>query len=200
MNKTQKGFAHIETLLILVIVIMIAAIGWFVWHSRQQADKSYDAASNLSVSASASKKKATPASTSSTSQISTKNLISYTGNNSSSGIAVQSASDIDKLEGASDSFKDFIKDKLNKNNNSPSPCGNAYGLFVKKIYQDMFALGDEKQCNNTEKLWAKVSDVWSEIGSTQTNFDCSLLEKYAVPSAIVEKCVKNGELVNNTRV
>jgi hypothetical protein len=47
-NKTQKqnGFAIIETLLLLVLVAIIAGTGYFVWHSKSQADKSLNTASN----------------------------------------------------------------------------------------------------------------------------------------------------------
>ncbi len=42
MNKlhtNQSGFTLIETILVLVIVVAIAGVGLFVWHSKQVADK-----------------------------------------------------------------------------------------------------------------------------------------------------------------
>jgi type II secretory pathway pseudopilin PulG len=47
MNKTQKqrGFAIVESLLVLVVVAIIGGTGYFVWHSKQQTDKSLSAAS-----------------------------------------------------------------------------------------------------------------------------------------------------------
>jgi uncharacterized protein (UPF0333 family) len=196
-QKSQKGFAHFETLLLLAIVLLIIGIGWFVWHTKQQADKNYDAASAVNMNTPVSKK---TSSATSPSQKSTKSTtVTYTSSDNQNGVPISSDADIDKLEGASDSFKQFIKDKVDKNSHSPSPCGNAYGLFVMKIYKDEFALGNEKQCNSAQKLWAKVSDQWNEIGSAQDNFDCTILEQYKVPSAIVENCTKNGQLIKNTQ-
>src|SRR5204862_168293 len=44
MKKNQSGFAAIEAVLILVIVGIIGGTGYFVWHAKQNADKSLDAA------------------------------------------------------------------------------------------------------------------------------------------------------------
>lgn len=202
-QKSQKGFAHYETLLLLVIIFLIFGIGWYVWHVKQQADKSLDATAGLNLKTDTKKKAASTAlptsNTNKTLKTKTPNLVSYTTTTNSNGLNVQSVADVDKLDGASDSFKDFVKSKVKDHANSPSPCGNAYGLFVKKIYQDNFAVVDEKQCNNSEKLWAKISDNWSEIATSQNGFDCTVLEQYKVPSAIVANCTKNGEQIPNTQ-
>jgi hypothetical protein len=200
MNKTQKqsGFAHLESLLLLVVVAIIGFTFWYVWHSRNNANKSFANAANTNQTGNYSKKAPnTKSPAKSPVKVAVPSLVNYTDTNAA-GLEVSSESDVDKLDGASDSFKDFIKDKIKKNGNSPSPCGNAYGIFVKKIYKDGFALGGEGQCGGAEKLWAKVSSQWQEIGGTQQGFDCSLLEQYKVPSAIIEQCIKNGNLVDNT--
>jgi hypothetical protein len=49
MKKYQNGFSAIEALLKLVIVGMLAGVGWYVWHSQQQVDKTYSQTSNSSV-------------------------------------------------------------------------------------------------------------------------------------------------------
>lgn len=46
MNKTQNGFAIIESLLILIIIAIIGGTGYYVWHSKSQTDKTLDNASN----------------------------------------------------------------------------------------------------------------------------------------------------------
>lgn len=206
MHKNQKGFAHLESLLILIVVLLIAFIGWFVWHTKQQADKSLDSASSANFG-SISKKKNAAASNPTTLKTKpgqagsqSQSLVSYASPSSSDGQEVTSASDVDKLSGAPDNFKDFVKDKINKNGGKPAPCGNAYGIFVSKIYKDSFALGAESSnCHKTDKLWAMVSNQWQEIGSTDQEFDCGILEQYKVPSAIVSQCVKNGQTVDNTQ-
>jgi type II secretory pathway pseudopilin PulG len=48
MKKTQNGFSVIEGLLIVVIVSMLAAVGWYVWHSQKQVDKTYSQTANSS--------------------------------------------------------------------------------------------------------------------------------------------------------
>jgi hypothetical protein len=200
MLKKQSGFAVIEGLLILIIIAILGFTSWYVWHARSQADKTLNDTLNSgqSVPNHSSKKKADTAGQDNKTGVAAPRLVNYATTPNSTGVEISSASDIDKLDGASDSFKDFIKGKINKNSNSPSPCGNAYGIFVKKIYKDEFALGGEGQCGGAEKLWAKISDEWQEIGATQQGFDCSLLEKYNVPSAIIENCIKNGQEIKNT--
>jgi uncharacterized protein (UPF0333 family) len=38
--KNQKGFSHVETLLLAVILVIIVTVGWYVWHSVSEANKS----------------------------------------------------------------------------------------------------------------------------------------------------------------
>jgi type II secretory pathway pseudopilin PulG len=57
MKKNQKGFSHVETLLLLVIVGIIAGVGWYVWNANSQTNKNLDSAVNsASNSADATKK------------------------------------------------------------------------------------------------------------------------------------------------
>jgi|GEM_PF-5167359 len=37
--KNENGFSVLEAILILVIIVAITGVGWFVWHSKQIADK-----------------------------------------------------------------------------------------------------------------------------------------------------------------
>jgi hypothetical protein len=48
MKKYQNGFSAVEALLILIIVGMLAGIGWYVWHANDQANKSYSQTANSS--------------------------------------------------------------------------------------------------------------------------------------------------------
>lgn len=45
-NSKQSGFAIIETTLILFVLCMLGFTGWFIWHAKQNADKSLNAATN----------------------------------------------------------------------------------------------------------------------------------------------------------
>jgi len=49
-KNNQKGFAILEGALILVIVGIIGFTGWFVWHSKQNTDKTLNDTSNSSQS------------------------------------------------------------------------------------------------------------------------------------------------------
>ena len=48
MNKTQKGFAALEAILIIVILVIIGGTGYYVWHSKQQTDKTLSQAEKTS--------------------------------------------------------------------------------------------------------------------------------------------------------
>jgi type II secretory pathway pseudopilin PulG len=58
----QKGFSHIETLLLTVILVIITGVGWYVWHSVSQANKNLNSAANTN-NAAITKKKTTQTST-----------------------------------------------------------------------------------------------------------------------------------------
>ena len=44
-KSNQKGFAAVEAILIAVVIALIGFVGWYVWHSNQQAKATLDAAS-----------------------------------------------------------------------------------------------------------------------------------------------------------
>jgi hypothetical protein len=47
--KDQKGFAHLEALLIGLAVLMIAGTGWYVWRANQQANEQLSNTSSTSL-------------------------------------------------------------------------------------------------------------------------------------------------------
>jgi hypothetical protein len=66
MNKLQSnetGFSAIEAILILVIIALLVFVGWFVWHSKQTANKTLASATQATT---VSKQQAKTGSTSST--------------------------------------------------------------------------------------------------------------------------------------
>jgi hypothetical protein len=50
MKKSQRGFSAVEALLIVIIIGMLGGVGWYVWHSQKQVDKTYSQTANSSVS------------------------------------------------------------------------------------------------------------------------------------------------------
>ena len=57
--KNQKGFAAVESLLIVVIIVLIAGVGYYVWNAQKQANATLDAASKSAQSSPAVTKKPT---------------------------------------------------------------------------------------------------------------------------------------------
>jgi hypothetical protein len=57
-KSNQSGFAAIEAVLILVVVAILGFTGWFVWHAKQNADKSLNAANSSEQASIKAKKKA----------------------------------------------------------------------------------------------------------------------------------------------
>src|ERR1700741_3295894 len=59
MKEKQNGFGIVEGLLIFIIVSLIGGTGWYVWHSKQSADKTYSTAgtTSSSIASTATKKK-----------------------------------------------------------------------------------------------------------------------------------------------
>jgi Tfp pilus assembly protein PilV len=48
MKKTQSGFALVESLLIILILVIIGFGGYYVWHTQKQTDKTLDTAAATS--------------------------------------------------------------------------------------------------------------------------------------------------------
>lgn len=48
MKKTQSGFALVESLLIILILVIIGFGGYYVWHSQKQTNKTLDTAATTS--------------------------------------------------------------------------------------------------------------------------------------------------------
>jgi cytoskeletal protein RodZ len=61
-KRNEEGFAHLEKLLLGIIVLIIVGVGWYVWHSVNQANKNLNSAANTNIAANP-KKKTTQAST-----------------------------------------------------------------------------------------------------------------------------------------
>jgi type II secretory pathway pseudopilin PulG len=50
MKKSQDGFSAVEGLLIIIIIGILGGVGWYVWNSQKQVDKTYSQTANSSVS------------------------------------------------------------------------------------------------------------------------------------------------------
>ncbi len=54
--KKNQGFGLIEGLLILLIIGILAGVGWFVWQSKKNTDKNLNSAAQTEIKAGSSKK------------------------------------------------------------------------------------------------------------------------------------------------
>jgi predicted negative regulator of RcsB-dependent stress response len=61
MKKPQEGFSAVEALLIVIIVGMLGGVGWYVWNSQQQIDKTYSQTANSTVAPKQASAKSSPA-------------------------------------------------------------------------------------------------------------------------------------------
>jgi Tfp pilus assembly protein PilV len=50
-NRNQSGFSTVEIILIIVIVGAIGLVGWFVYHTKQNSDKTLNQATSTSQNA-----------------------------------------------------------------------------------------------------------------------------------------------------
>jgi uncharacterized protein HemX len=48
LKQDERGFGHLEAILVVVIVAVIGFVGWYVYHAKQNTDKSLDAANSTS--------------------------------------------------------------------------------------------------------------------------------------------------------
>jgi hypothetical protein len=61
MKKPQEGFSAVEALLIVIIVGMLGGVGWYVWNSQKQVDKTYSQTANSTVAPKQASAKSSPA-------------------------------------------------------------------------------------------------------------------------------------------
>lgn len=50
-KQNQQGFSAVEVILIIVIVALVGFVGWFVYHTKQNSDKTLDQATSTSQNA-----------------------------------------------------------------------------------------------------------------------------------------------------
>jgi hypothetical protein len=111
-------------------------------------------------------------------------LIAYAGGESA-GVEVRKPADVEKLDGAPDSFKAFIGDIVRRLL-ADSTCSDGYvGVNVQILRTDGYAVGGVNDCGGYAALWAVVDGQWKEIAGTQEAWECKVLEQYEVPSDVV---------------
>jgi hypothetical protein len=171
MKKNQEGFSVVEGLLIVVIVGMLGGVGWYVWHSQQQVDKTYSQTSNSSV---APKKVSAQPKTQSTSPAPVVPVEEVSSSTFSKIPADLQAAIISV-------FKKEVPNCVKADgqiNDSPD----------KRVdYDTLGFAGTGIGCygGGSWGIFAKVSGNWQFLAKTQFGFDCSLLNQYHYPRKLL---------------
>ncbi len=177
--RKQTGSAHVAISIVLVIGLL-AALGWIFWQNFVQEETVKKPQKVvLSETKDESPKKDNTA------------LIDY-----KDGVVIKNETDLDKLEGAPDSFKAYIMTVIEKNsttiNAADGPLECKASVLVRKITKASYSEGMlTPGCSpNYIKVWGLVDGEWDELTSAHaTWYMCKDLEKHKIPSAIVdEKC------------
>lgn len=114
----------------------------------------------------------------------TAELIPYAGGESI-GYEVFSPADVAGMEGAPTSFKRFIARKIRRMA-AESTCEAPSEVIVQLLRTDGFATGGVNDCGGYQALWVQVDGVWQEVDGTQEMEGCAVLERYHVPSELVD--------------
>lgn len=129
MKLNQKGFGVVEGLLTIIALTLICFTGFYVYNANKRANESIKNSESATTTGSQLDQTSPEANKT--------ELIKY-----DPAVEVSAASDSDKLEGASQSFKTFIGQEL-KNANEDQSLGSdcVVKISVSKIYKDTFASG-----------------------------------------------------------
>lgn len=110
------------------------------------------------------------------------------------GIKIEKSSDVKKLRGASDSFKEFILKDLKVYEKDFKFPGCNVVINVMKIYNDEFALGGIQQCETeSDHIWKKENNQWAKVlvGLVNTpKWSCSGVDLYQIPNILIPECME----------
>ena len=110
-------------------------------------------------------------------------LISYDGDGSHPA-EVRTTADANNLASAPDSFKKFIGRTAERLTGGATCEGGYFGVTVRTLRTDGYAVGSVNECGGYAALWAIVDGDWKEIEGTQDLWDCAVLAQHRVPSDI----------------
>ncbi|MBF4160059.1 hypothetical protein [Nocardioides acrostichi] len=140
----------------------------------------------------ASSPASSPATSTSPSETAKPEYIRYAGGEDP-GPFIANSTQVAKLKGAPDDFKNFIG-RVADDLQEQSSCQADVGVTVFDVRSDGFASGAISDCGGYQALWAKVGQEWKEIAGTQDIWTCSLLKEYAVPSDVAgNQCYVPGQ-------
>jgi type II secretory pathway pseudopilin PulG len=216
MKKTQSGFSIIETLLVVVILGMLGFTGWFVWHAKQNTNKTLSETNAAQTTAPKVAAITTfaecKASAGSVMQETypetcvTKSGKSFTGPSTSSA-STSSAQKIPYSEapaGLQSTILAFSKTNgcvndgkiVDSNGNEVNPAVT----YQADAYAET-AIGCDSPAAT---LFVYTNDTWQEVESSQGGFSCDTLKKYDISADFLKtasgssQCINGSELVTYT--
>lgn len=206
--KQKKSKTSLVIVSVIVSVIVFAA--GFTWYSQVQNHKSDLSAKDKQVSDLQQQIRALEKEVETTGDtFDAVKLVGFGKDEEGNDryIVIQQELDVEKLTGASQGLKDFLKSELKRlqgdvSDSSTEACReNPAGVSVKLIYDDKFAVGGSGACGaGAHILWVKDNGKWVEAdGMQHVGFKCSILEKYKVPHQIAGKQCFHEPAENSTK-
>jgi hypothetical protein len=102
----------------------------------------------------------------------------------SPGVFVHRPAQVRRLHGAPAGFKRFVG-RTAARLDRRSDCDAATGVTVSRLRTDGYAVGAINECGGYAALWGKVDHRWRQLQGTQDSWDCGVLRRHRVPSAVV---------------
>lgn len=168
MNKTQKGFAALEGLLILIIVAIIGGIGWYAYNSKTKTDKILSQADQISQSTPIEKQK----------EVRT---------------VLEKISEV-SLDSVPSDLKAVI---LNEFGSSTCKAQMTTGVSAHKIEMTSAIARYDFGCDGGQpKMFALVSNKWEKISDNWITPNCNIITKYQVPIEFSTYQDESGKVVS----
>ncbi|MFL6091077.1 MAG: hypothetical protein ACJ71Z_13165 [Aeromicrobium sp.] len=105
------------------------------------------------------------------------------------GAELRNGSDVGKLTGAPDDFKQYIAGVADATGAGSDPTDKcAPRIFVDRIDTSGYAKGGVFDCGGAQLMWARrQGGLWRQIWGGQITPDCPTMRKYRVPRSIAGK-------------
>lgn len=178
--KNQEGFGLVEGLLMVIALTLVGGVGYYVYDKQNAKDEEPYTSEVADVQEA---EEAPPE------EETIPPLVDY----GAEGIQVAKKADVKKLYDASDSFKDYLASQVRASSPAGDDCDAAI-YTVYKIAEDSFASGGSgSKCGGGAGLiWKKKSGTWDAVLGYQDTPACREVNKFEIPSVILEKCLSQG--------
>lgn len=203
-KEISTGFGLIETLLAILILAVVGFGGYYVWTSSKKTNATLNSASRTSQSSAAAAKTLTGDAVKLQKITSESQLNSILNrprkfNDSTLNIPLETvAPNVDVIKGAPQALIQWAKEYPASHPDDTDISGTV-GVTVDYISKN----GKFAHAGHTANIWLMLaSDKWQEIPGAQAQSvsDCSVIEKYHIPSDIMDLCVKSSEINNSNPV